>query len=610
MCGIFGYIGEKNAAAVCLEGLSLLEYRGYDSAGLAGIKDRNLLSVKEIGKLKNLKALVQTKDMDLSSAIAHTRWATHGKPTIANAHPQLDENSNLAIVHNGIIENHFSLREMLKGKGVTFASDTDTEVVAQLISHHYKGNLLEAFQKTITLLKGFWAIALIHKEHPEQILVACKENPLAIGQNSSQTETYISSDVNAFQAPDLNVLFLESGEIGVIFSTSIEVFNASGAKLSKTMQKVSSNPLFISKNGFDHFMLKEIFEQPDTIRQAIHGRYIEDKGTAFFEDLSFSEKELLSFKQVLILACGTSYHAGLITANWIEELVKIPARAEIASEFRYRSSILSEGTLVIAISQSGETFDTLASVREVKERGAKILAICNAPNSTLSRDAHACIFLKAGPEISVCSTKAFSGQLAVLSLFTLLMARLRGMPEDEGKQILKDLQGLPVKIDWILRDKEKIQSLAKKYASFNNFFFLGRHYMYIASLEAALKLKEISYINAVGYPAGEMKHGPIALLDPSLAVVGLCGDETTLDKMLSNLREVKAREAPILAFAPVETPEIEDIANDTLYLPKTSNATACFVYSVAAQLFAYYVSMERGTEIDQPRNLAKSVTVE
>ena len=610
MCGIFGYIGPKDPIKVCLTGLKLLEYRGYDSSGIAGINENKLLSFKEIGKISNLESLIGDLSPRLDSAISHTRWATHGKPTKENAHPHFDQHNHVAVVHNGIIENHFVLRSMLVEKGISFQSETDSEIIAQLVSFYYEGDLLKAFQKMLLHLKGFWAIALIHKDHPDTILVSSKENPLAIGMSACRLETYISSDVNAFHSPDLDVLFLKNDEVAAVSSKGVLVFNLNSDLLTKTPERMSLQKEMIHKNGFDHFMLKEIYEQPDTIRQALHGRYIEETGTAQFKDLTFSLKDLASIKHVLILACGTSWHAGCIAAGWIEDKVRIPARAEIASEFRYKNSVLLEGTLVIAISQSGETFDTIAAVREARAKGAQVLSICNAPNSTLTRDSEACIFLEAGPEISVCSTKAFTGQLTVLFLFTLLMARLRHMSLEEGKSFLEDLQSLPSKIDLVLRQKDQIQKLAKKYASFENFFFLGRNYMYATSLEGALKLKEISYINAVGYPAGEMKHGPIALVDPDLAVVGLCGNQKTLDKILSNLMEIKARGAPILALATVGTDEIERIADDVLWLPETSDELACIPYSIATQLLAYYIAVERGTEIDQPRNLAKSVTVE
>lgn len=609
MCGIFGYVGSKNPVNVCIQGLKLLEYRGYDSSGISGVCEEELVTCKETGKISNLETAVKSLKR-LRNAIAHTRWATHGKPSKENAHPQFDEHFQIAVVHNGIIENHSLLRKTLLEKGVKFHSETDTEVIAQLVSLHYKGDLVEAVQKALTYLKGFWALAFIHKDHPDQIVATCKENPLAIGINLESQEVYISSDVNAFEEPNLDILFLRNNEIAKITPQGVSVFDLTNNPVSRVTEKLSLENLSLSKNGFEHFMLKEIFEQPDTIRQAMHGRFTEDMSSALFEDLTFSLEELKNIKRILILACGTSWHAGCIAASLLEDKARIPATAEIASEFRYRNPILSEDTLVIAISQSGETFDTIVSVREVKARGAKVLAICNTRNSSLTRDADGCIFLRAGPEISVCSTKAFTSQLTVLSLFALLMARLRNMEPQEGLLFAKELQELPAKVDWVLRQTETIRQLAKKYASYQNFFFLGRNYMFYTSLEGALKLKEISYINAVGYPAGEMKHGPIALVDPSLAVVGFCGNLKTLDKMYSNLMEIKARGAPILAFAFQNSSEIDTIASDVLRLPEAIDELSCIPYSVASQLLAYYIALERGAEIDQPRNLAKSVTVE
>lgn len=610
MCGIFGYIGPKNSASVCVSGLKFLEYRGYDSSGVAGIKDGKIQSCKETGKISALEEAVVKSALELDLAIAHTRWATHGKPSKENAHPHFDSKQSVAVVHNGIIENHYALREMLKEKGYTFYSETDTEVIAQLVSFFYEGNFEESVQKALSHLKGFWALALIHKDHPNKIIAASKENPLAIGINPSQNECYLSSDVNAFNVKDLDVMFLRNDEIAVVTPDDVKVFDNTNSLVQKTKEKLSIESFSLTKNGFDHFMLKEIFEQPDTIRQAMHGRFLEDFGTAEFDDFTFTPQELSSIKRILILACGTSWHAGCIAASLLEEKARIPTQAEIASEFRYKNPIISEDTLVIAISQSGETLDTIAAVREVKAKGAKILAICNVRNSTLTREADACLFLRAGPEISVCSTKAFTSQLTVLSLFSLLMARLRHMGKEEGKEFLLELQSLPGKVELVLQQKDAIRRLASKYAKYDHFFFLGRNLMYPTSLEAALKLKEISYIHAIGYPAGEMKHGPLALVCPELAVVGLCGNKRTMDKMVSNLMEAKSRGAPLLVFATEGTEEVISMSDDILWLPSSCDELSCIIFSVAAQIFAYYIALERGTEIDQPRNLAKSVTVE
>ncbi len=610
MCGIFGYIGPRNPSTICLAGLKHLEYRGYDSSGIAGIQRGDLLSCKEVGKIQALETSLLKSPFDFQLAIAHTRWATHGKASKENAHPHFDEASSLAIVHNGIIENHFDLRAMLQKKGKVFYSDTDSEVIAQLISHFYEGNLLEAVQKALGLMRGFWGIAVIHKNHPDQIIAAAKENPIAIGFDSDRMEGFVSSDANAFAEKDLNVMFLRNEEIAVITSSQVEVFDQSATPIKKSTEKLESENSVITKNGHAHFMLKEISEQPQTIQQAFHNRFIPDFGIAEFENLTFTPSDLLAVRRIIIIACGTSWHAGLIAASLLEDKARIPTQAEIASEFRYKNPIISEDTLVIAISQSGETLDTIAAVREVKSKGAKVLGICNVRNSTLTREADCTLFLRAGPEISVCSTKAFTSQLTLLSLFTLLMARLRHMSKEEGQTFLADLQGLPAIVEQILQQKETIRQFAKKYAHFERFFFLGRHYMYATSLEAALKLKEISYINAQGYPAGEMKHGPNALIDSSLVVIGMCGNKHTLEKMISNMIEVKARSGLILALAPIGTPQIDTIADDVIWMPPICDELASIPYSVVCQLFAYYIALERGTDIDQPRNLAKSVTVE
>ncbi|MBS3904877.1 MAG: glutamine--fructose-6-phosphate transaminase (isomerizing) [Simkania sp.] len=610
MCGIFGYIGSLDAAEECLKGLKALEYRGYDSAGLAGVIEGKIRYCKESGKIQALESAWQNSSVMLPLAIAHTRWATHGKPSAENAHPHFDASHSVAVVHNGIIENHQALRVMLEEKGVVFSSDTDTEVIAQLIQHFYQGHLLEAVQKALSLLKGFWGIAVVHKNHPEEIIAASRENPIAIAHSPERHEAFISSDANAFHIPDIDVHFLRNDEVAVIRKEYIEIFDQNASPIARAAEKLRLEKEVASKNGYEHFMLKEIFDQPQTIQQAMHGRFIEDFGTAEFEGFPFTSTELQAIKRITILACGTSWHAGCIAALMLEDMARIPTQAEIASEFRYKNPIISEGTLVIAISQSGETLDTIAAVREVQAKGAKVISLCNVRNSTLSREADACLFLRAGPEISVCSTKAFTSQLTVLALFSLLMARLRHMSKEDGILFLQEFKALPDLIAKVLRQQKTIEQLAKKYASFEHFFFLGRYYMFLACLEGSLKLKEISYVHATGYPAGEMKHGPIALIDETLATVALLGNKRTYEKMLSNLMEVKARSGPILALAPEGSPNIANIADDVLWLPPVSDALAAIPYSVVCQMFAYYVAKERGTEIDQPRNLAKSVTVE
>jgi len=610
MCGIFGYIGEKNPLQVCLRGLKQLEYRGYDSAGISGIFEGRLLTFKEASKVNYLEDKVIPKDLKMEIAIGHTRWATHGKPTLLNAHPHSDGKNSLALVHNGVIENYETLKEMLKNKGVTFNSDTDTEVIVQLISFFYKQDLKKAVFRALKLLKGSLAIAVIHKDTPDLIVAACRESPLCIGYNEEKTEALVSSDPNAFLGKSLQVLFLKNEEVACIRRKEVLVYDKNGKKIEKPIEKFDAEYEAPSKDGFEHFMLKEIFEQPLTIQKAILGRYSEDFGTAEFENLSFSSKDLAAVSNVLIIACGTSFLAGNIAAALLEEKARIPTHTEIASEFRYKNPIITKGTLIIAISQSGETADTIAAVREAKAKGAKVLGICNVKNSTLTRESDSCLFLKAGPEISVCSTKAFTSQIAVLSLFTLYMARLRHYSKEEGTTFIQDLKKIPQKLKQVLDKAPEMRQLAEKYSKYENFFFLGRRYMHFTCLEAALKLKEISYVNANGYPAGELKHGPIALLDENLPIAAFCANKQTYEKILTNLLEAKARGAPILAFAPVGSEELLAIADDIFWLPSTCDEFAVFPSTVAGQLFAYYIAKIRGTDIDQPRNLAKSVTVE
>ena len=617
MCGIFGYIRCNethkdgiNPVDICLNGLKLLEYRGYDSSGIAGIIEGKILSCKREGKVGILEKAVAANKLHLEAAIAHTRWATHGIPNEENAHPHLDQKQSLALVHNGIIENHNNVRDKLIRKGIKFSSDTDTEVIASLISYHYQGDLRLAMQKALKELQGSFAIALIHKDYPNEILGASRESPLVVGVDGKNKESFLSSDANSFNGKTLDIIYLKDDEIVVLKQDQFTLFNSQGKKIEREPKTIEFRNESISKNGYEHYMLKEIFEQPQTIQNAMLGRFQEDFGTAEFEELTLSPQHLQSIHRVLILACGTSWHAGSIAASMLEHLARIPTVTEIASEFRYTNPIISEDTLVLAISQSGETADTIAAVREAKAKGAKVIAICNVDHSTLVREADSSLFLKAGPEISVCSTKAFTSQLTVLALFALYMARLRHLSKEEGQLFLKELKHLPTKVTQVLAQAPQIELFSEKYAAFEHFFFMGRRYMYPTSLEAALKLKEISYLNAQGYPSGEMKHGPIALVNPRFAIIGLCGNLQTFDKMMSNLMEIKARGGEILAFAPKGKEEVLTITKDVLWLPKVIDPLASIPYSVAGQLFAYYVAKIRGTDIDQPRNLAKSVTVE
>lgn len=609
MCGIFGYIGNKDPVKTVINGLKKLEYRGYDSAGIAGINNEKIVFSKEVGKVAVLEEAVNR--MHFSSqklAISQTRWATHGKVTHTNAHPHLDQHQTLAVIHNGIIENYMTLKKQLQEQGCHFVSDTDTEVIAQLIASLYKGDILQAVQQAVVLLKGAFAVALIHQDFPDQIIAIAHECPLVIGIGNQ--EAFISSDPNAFAFYTREAIYLSNQEIAVIKADSQQIYNTSRDLIDKQPFVLEEAVETVDKGQFEHYTLKEIFEQPQTIRNALLSRFAPEYGTALFEELSFSAVDLMHVERILILACGTSWHAGFVAAYMIEEMARIPVQIEISSEFRYKNPIVQPGTFVIAISQSGETADTIAAVRELKAKGAHILGLCNVAGSTLSREANSCLFLRAGPEIGVCSTKAFTSQVVVLSLFSLLMARMRHMSKAEGQVFLQALLKLPDQVQVILDQAPKIRDIAKKYAGYDNFFFLGRSYMYPTSLEGALKLKEISYINANGYPAGEMKHGPIALINEDCPTVALCANKATFEKLLSNLMEVKARHGLIIAVAEEGEARLEKISDDTIYIPSTIDPLAAILTTVVTQLLAYYIAKERGADIDQPRNLAKSVTVE
>lgn len=608
MCGIFGYIGPKNVVKTTIEGLKKLGYRGYDSAGIAGVKNGEIFYCKEVGKVTVLEKEVNEVGLDIDVGIAQTRWATHGQPSKVNAHPHLDNEKTIAVVHNGIIENFESLKKTLIKNGAKFISQTDTEVIAHLVASFYKGDFLKAVQEAVPLLKGAFAIALIHRDFPDRIIVVAQQSPLIIGVG--QGDAFISSDANAFAAHTREVLYLADSEIAVIKANEIDVYDASMAPIARETEILHTIVEDVSKGTFEHFTLKEINEQPQTIRSALLSRFMEEYGTAMFEELDFDVNELLSVQRILILACGTSWNAGYLSSYMFEDKARIPVQVEISSEFRYKNPVVPSGTLAIALSQSGETADTIAAVREIQAKGIKVLAICNVHGSTLAREADVCLFLKAGPEIGVCSTKAFTSQVVILSLLCLMMARMRHMSKREGQEFLAALQKLPEQVQSILDQSDKIQAIAKKYAHYQNFFFIGRSYMYPVSLEGALKLKEISYINANGYPAGEMKHGPIALINEECPIIALCANKVTFEKLVSNVMEVKARKGSIIAIVEEGEEGMQNIADDIIWVPATIDELAGIPTTVVTQLLAYYIAKECGADIDHPRNLAKSVTVE
>ena len=606
MCGIFGYIGSRNAVRLSIEGIKRVEYRGYDSAGIAYINDGALTIVRSVGKVQELETKIDDRTAPI--AIAHTRWATHGKVTEANCHPVSDAKKTLCLVHNGVIENFQQLKEELQKQGVTFITETDTEVIANLIAQLYQGDLLSAVQEASLLLKGGWAIAVMHKDHPDQIIVSRQGCPLVIGVGTN--EMYVASDTNALVQNTQEVIFMNDGEIARITEDDVELFDAEKTPLTKQVEMLKHSAEEASKGRYDHFTLKEICEQPQTIRNAMSSRFFEQYGTVAFEDLHLSSTDLLAIKRILIIACGTSYHAGLIAGYMFEDMARIPTQVEISSEFRYKNPIVEPGTLVIAISQSGETADTLAAVRELKAKGALSIAICNVQGSTITREADSTLYLRAGPEIGVCSTKAFTSQLVVLSLFCLMMARLRHLSKMEGQDFLHALRSIPDHIESVLSQQSRIEALAAKYSVYNDCFFIGRRYMFPTCLEGALKLKEISYINANGYAAGEMKHGPIALLNSSCPTIALACDILTYDKVISNIQEARARHSPIIAITFENDDRIHTLADDVIHIPKTRDELAPIPAAVACQLFAYFAAKQRGADIDKPRNLAKSVTVE
>lgn len=608
MCGIFGYVGKKKAVPIIIEGLKILEYRGYDSAGIAGIDGGKTVYTKDKGKIGHLASLLQKKQMRLTSAIAHTRWATHGKVNAINAHPHFDTSESLAIVHNGIIENYAALKKELIAQGVHFQSETDTEVIAQLFAHHYTGDLIETLKIVLPLLEGSFAIAGVHKDFPEAIFVAAKNSPLAIGVGDD--EYFISSDVNGFLKYTQRAIFIENHEFALIEPDKLSLYHVTGQPFERSFKTLEHQASDICKQDFAHFTLKEIHDQPEAVMRLFNSRFEEEFGAICLKDMGIDDEALLETSRILILGCGTSWHAGSIGAYLFESLSRTPTQVEIASEFRYKNPIVLKDTLVIAMSQSGETADTIAAVHELKAKGAKVLAICNREESTLSRLADHTLFIRAGAEIGVCSTKAFTNQVILLSLLALHLGRMHHLSKEEGVYYIQEMKKIPSLIQKVLKDTKKIQKVAKKYQHFSHFFFIGRSYMYPASLEAALKLKEISYIHAQAYPAGELKHGPIALIDEKCPTIALFANYKTYPKMLSNMMEIKARKGPILAFAPKSMSEIQGIVDDVITLPEICDEFAPVLSSVALQLFAYYVALEKGCDIDQPRNLAKSVTVE
>ncbi len=610
MCGIVGYIGDRPAVPLLVDGLKRLEYRGYDSAGISIVVGDRLETRKTAGKISRLEAVLRDQGTpEGTCGIAHTRWATHGAPTTTNAHPHADCAGRFAVVHNGIIENAGTLRRKLEELGHEFRTETDTEVLSHLIEEAYDGRLEEAVRAALRQVEGTYGIAVLCCEEPRKIVAARRGSPLLLGIGD-RDEYYVASDVAAILAQTRKVVYLDDGEIAVLTESGFETLSLKGDTISKEIDHVTWDLDAIEKGGHDHFMLKEIFEQPETLRNAMRGRLLEEDGNVKLGGVTLSRDELLKIKNITITACGTSWHSGLIGEYMLEELARIPVEVEYASEFRYRNPVIGEDTLVIAISQSGETADTLAALREAKQRGARVMGIVNVVGSTIARETDFGIYLHAGPEIGVASTKAFTSQVLVLSLFTILMARLRSMSILQGRELVAALQRLPDQVEQVLELNEAIRELARTYKDAANFLYLGRGLNFPSALEGALKLKEISYIHAEGYPAAEMKHGPIALIDENMPVVVIAPHDGTYSKIVSNIEEVKARGGRVIAVVTEGNTELRDRVDHLITIPQTHEILTPILAAIPLQLLAYHIAVLRGCNVDQPRNLAKSVTVE
>ena len=609
MCGIVGYIGSKTATPLLIEGLKRLEYRGYDSAGIATMNGAGLESRKAKGKISMLEAVVEGSPVHGTVGIAHTRWATHGVPNECNAHPHHDCTGTIAVVHNGIIENYGALRQMLIQQGHKFESETDTEVLAHLIEAAMDEDPLEdAVIDALHLVEGTYGIAVISSKDPDKIVAARKGSPLLLGLG--ENEFYVASDVAAILQHTRQVVYLDDGEMGVLTRNGYEVLDLNARRVRKGVSRIDWDLDQIEKGGFDHFMLKEIFEQPQTIQNTMRGRLVVDEGFSKLGGLNLTRQQMLDLDRIIITACGTSWHSGLIGELYIEELARIPVEVEYASEFRYRNPLVTKNTLCVVISQSGETADTLAAMREAKRRGARTLGLVNVVGSTMAREDDGGIYLHAGPEIGVASTKAFTSQVIALALLTLKLGRLREMSVVKGRQIAQAMLDLPEQIQSILNRAGEIEAIAEQFKNATNFLYLGRGYNFPVALEGALKLKEISYIHAEGYPAAEMKHGPIALIDENMPVVFVAPHDSVFDKIVSNIQEVKARGGKVIAITSQNEPVLEKLIDYEIRIPQTEDMLYPILSVIPLQLLAYYVAVKRGLNVDQPRNLAKSVTVE
>ena len=610
MCGIVGYIGFNQASDFLLDGMAKLEYRGYDSAGIAVIGAENVIKIqKKVGRLANLEAIVKADPNEGTVGIGHTRWATHGRPSDMNSHPHSSEDGKFAVVHNGIIENYMPLKEELIEKGYHFKSETDTEVVAHLLADMYDGDFVGTVRRMLARVDGAYALEIICADEPDKIICTKKENPLVIGLGKG--ENFVASDIPAIINYTRDTYILSDGELAIVTRDNVSVFDREGNAVDKEIFHVSWNAEAAEKGGYEHFMLKEIHDQPKAVRDTFGTHISEDGKTVHFEELNWTADDVAAFNKILIVACGTAYHAGLVTKQYIENLARIPVNVEIASEYRYSNPLTDDKTLCIVISQSGETSDTLAALKEAKRLGAKSLAITNVVGSSISREADNTVYTWAGPEISVASTKAYTTQLVAGLLFAVYLGQLNGkMDPAVGEEILCGVKSLPTLIHEIFEVDEDMKAFAKHYGFKSDAFFLGRAIDYAVAMEGALKLKEISYIHAEAYAGGELKHGTLALIEEGVPVIALATQEDVYDKMISNIREVKAREAVVIGIGMKGDEELTKHVDHTIYVPRANKFIAPILAVVPLQLLAYYAAITRGADVDKPRNLAKSVTVE
>ena len=611
MCGIVGYIGEKNAVEIIMTGLHRLEYRGYDSAGVAVVRDGKIDCVKSLGKLVVMDERLEQEQLEGPLGIGHTRWATHGVPSEVNSHPHFDGPKEIAVVHNGIIENFQELREQLQAEGVEFRSQTDTETIAHLVRKYYDGDLFAAVQRALHDVEGAYAIGVICKDHPDLLVAARHGSPLIVGLGDG--EAFIASDVPAIMRYTRDVLYIDNGQVCEITRDGYKIEDIDGNPIDLEVKHVDWDDAAAEKEGYPHFMLKEINQQPEVILNTLRGRVEDGSDAVKLPDMNISEQELKDCKMIHIVACGTAWHAGMVGKYLIEQFTRLPVELDVASEYRYRDPIIPENTIMIPVSQSGETADTLEAIRVAKSKGAKVAAIVNAVGSSVARESHGVIYQQAGPEIGVASTKAYTSQVTCFALFTIWLGETRGsVSKDQAKKMIAELRAIPDKVQWVLDNQDDIKRCAQdpRYLETYNALFLGRSYNYPSALEGALKLKEISYIHAEGYASGEMKHGPIALVTNKLPVVSVAVQGDTYDKTVSNIQEVRARAGICLNVATVGDEDIKAHSDDVLWVPECYEPFSPILVAVPLQLLAYYIATNRGCDVDQPRNLAKSVTVE